>query len=422
MKIGRPNAFPVDELRAEFPALSRHPDFLFLENAGGSQVPQRVIDAVANHLMDNNVQRMAKYPISAGVDSKLQEAREAVADLVNARQPEEISFGLNATSFIRLVSLGIGKDLRERDEIVVSDMDHDANISTWAALDENGAKLRVWKMRPDHRLHVEDLLPLLNARTRLVACTATAHSIGTIVDVAAVGAAAHAAGAELFVDAVHFGPHGLIDAQAWNCDYLVCSGYKNFSPHMGFLWGRYEALVKLATFREDFIPNVPPYKIEVGTFPYENVAGMKAAVDYLESIGRRYVGESSSRREALAASMSEIRDYETSLSLAMLAALKRLDAKIHGVDQASEIADRVPTYCFSLPSITPQDFAAAMGREGVGIRDGHMFAPRLMARLGIPFETGAIRVSLVHYNTLEDVARFAETARRVIARGARTSN
>ncbi len=167
-------------------------------------------------------------------------------------------------------------------------------------------------MRADHRLHVEDLLPLLNARTRLVACTATAHSIGTIVDVAAVGAAAHAAGAELFVDAVHFGPHGLIDVQAWNCDYLVCSGYKNFSPHMGFLWGRYDALVKLATFREDFIPNVPPYKIEVGTFPYENVAGMKAAVDYLESIGRRYVGRRlSSRREALAAAMSAIRDYET---------------------------------------------------------------------------------------------------------------
>jgi cysteine desulfurase family protein (TIGR01976 family) len=415
--MSRSNAFPVHELRAEFPALSRHPEILFLENAGGAQVPRRVIDAVAEHLTDFHVQRMAKYAISEGVDAKLQAAREAVAALVNAVRPEEVCFGLNATSFIRLVSLGIGRDLAERDEIVVTDMDHDADISTWTALEEFGAKIRVWNMRPDHRLHVADLLPLLSDRTRLVACTATSHAIGTIVDVAAVGSAAHAAGAELFVDAVHFGPHGLIDAQAWNCDYLVCSGYKNFSPHMGFLWGRYDALVKLSTFREDFIPDVPPYKIEVGTFPYENVAGMRAAVDYLEAIGRRYVEAAASRREALAQAMAAIRDYEQILSRAMLGALRRLDAKIHGIREESELAGRVPTFCFSLPSMTPQAFAAAMGREGVALRDGHMFAPRLMKRLGLAFETGAIRVSLVHYNTVEDVARFEEIARRVIARG-----
>jgi cysteine desulfurase family protein (TIGR01976 family) len=417
MTTKQPNAFPVHELRAEFPALQRHPNVLFLENAGGAQVPQRVVDAVANHLMDFNVQRMAKYAISEGVDRNLEAAREAVADLVNANRPEEVCFGLNATSFIRLVSLGIGKDLKERNEIVVTDMDHDANISTWSALEEYGAKIRVWNMRSDYRLHVEDLLPHINQRTRLVACTATAHAIGTIVDVAAVGEIAHAAGAEFFVDAVHFGPHGLIDAQAWNCDYLVCSGYKNFSPHMGFLWGRYDALVKLSAFREDFIPNVPPYKIEVGTFVYENVAGMKAAVDYLEAIGRRYVAASASRREALQATFAAIRDYELMLSRAMLGSLKRLGAKIHGISEESEAAGRAPTFCFSLPDMTPQAFAAAMGREGAALRDGHMFAPRLMARLGVPFETGAIRVSLVHYNTLEEIARFEEIALGVIRRG-----
>jgi cysteine desulfurase family protein (TIGR01976 family) len=414
MTASRANAFPVEELREHFPALRRHPGFLFLENAGGAQVPQAVIDAVSEHLTDFNVQRMAKYQHSQGVDRKLNEARESVAVLVNAYRPEEVSFGLNATSFIRLVSLGIAKDLGQRDEIVVTDMDHDANISTWTALEEYGAKIRWWRMREDGRLHVEDLPAVLNERTRLVACTATAHSIGTIVDVAGVGRAAKAAGAELFVDAVHYGPHGLIDVQAWNCDYLVCSGYKNFSPHMGFLWGRYDALVALSAFREDFIPNVPPYKIEVGTFPYENVAGMNAAVGYLEAIGRRYVGADASRRAALAAAMQAIRDYEQTLSVAMLKALKRLGAKIYGVADEREVAARAPTICFSLPTMSPQAFASAMGQAGVGLRDGHMFAPRLMQRLGLTMETGAIRVSLVHYNTIDEIERFEAIAREVI--------
>jgi len=408
------NAFPVEELREAFPALRRHPGFLFLENAGGAQVPQVVIDAVSEHLADFNVQRMAKYAHSQGVDRKLDEARESVAILVNAYRSEEICFGLNATSFIRLVSLGIAKDLKQRDEIVVSDMDHDANISTWTALEEYGAKIVWWRMREDGRLHVDDLKPLLNDRTRVIACTATAHSIGTMVDVAAVGAAAKAVGAELFVDAVHYGPHGLIDVQAWNCDYLVCSGYKNFSPHMGFLWGRYEALVALSAFREDFIPNVPPHKIEVGTFAYENVAGMNAAIGYLEAIGRHYAGADASRRAALAAAMAAIRDYEQTLSIAMLRALKRLGANIHGIADEREVALRAPTICFSLPTMTPQAFATAMGEAGVGLRDGHLFAPRLMARLGLKMATGAIRVSMVHYNTTDEIERFEAIARSVI--------
>lgn len=402
--------FPVHELRAQFPAIRKAGDFIFLENAGGAQVPQVVVDAVANHLVDFNVQRMAKYEHSMGVDRNLDEARESVALLVNARRPEEISFGLNATSFIRLVSLGIARMLDERDEIVVTDMDHDANIATWTALEANGAKIVWWRMREDGTLHVEDLEPLVGPRTRLVACTVTAHSIGTIVDVAAVGRIAHAAGAEVFLDSVHYGPHGLIDVQAWDCDYLVCSGYKNFSPHMGFLWGRYEALVKLPTFKEDFIPDVPPYKIEVGTFTYENVAGMNAAIHYLEAIGRRFLqGGAATRRDAISAAMRAIRDYELVLSREMLAVLKRHGADIYGISEEARLDGRVPTFCFNFPGITPQEFAQKMGEARIGLRDGHMFAPRLMKRLGLSMETGAIRASLVHYNTVEEIARF-ETA------------
>lgn len=401
------NSFPVDEIREMFPAIRKAGDFIFLDNAGGAQVPQAVVDAVANHLIDFNVQRMAKYRHSQGVDRNLDEARESVALLVNAYRPEEISFGLNATSFIRLVSLGIAKMLGERDEIIITDMDHDANIATWTALEADGAKIVWWRMREDGTLNPEDLAPLLNDRTRLVACTVTAHSIGTIVDVAAVGRLAHAAGAEVFLDCVHYGPHGLIDVQAWQCDYLVCSGYKNFSPHMGFLWGRYDALCRLPTFKEDFIPDVPPYKIEVGTFTYENVAGMNAAIHYLEALGRRFLpGEGHSRRDALAAAMAAIRDYETGLSREMIGVLKKHGAVIYGISDEGRLDQRVPTICFNLPGITPQQFAEAMGKAGVGLRDGHMFAPRLMKRLGLSMATGAIRVSLVHYNKSEEIQRF----------------
>ena len=409
--------FPVDEIRTMFPALQASGDFIFLDNAGGAQVPRSVVDAVARHLVERNVQRGASYSHSRGVDQTIADGRVSVGLLVNAFRPEEISFGLNATSFIRLVSLGISKMLTARNEIVVTDMDHDANIATWLALEADGARIVWWRMRDDGRLHPADLAPLLNEHTRLVACTATAHSIGTVVDVAEVGKLAHAAGAEVFIDCVHFGPHGLIDVQAWDCDYLVCSGYKNFSPHMGFLWGRYDALCRLPTFREDFIPDLPPYKIEAGTFTYENVAGIDAAVRYLELLGRRFLpGGEGSRRDAIVSAMKAIRTYEQSLATRMLAVLKGHGAIIYGIDEEDEIDKRVPTFCFNIPGVSPQVIATELGKAGIGTRDGHMYAPRLMKRLDLPMESGAMRVSLVHYNTLEEVDRFGRALGEIIAR------
>ena len=214
-------AFPVDTIRAMFPALQRAGDFIFMDNAAGAQIPQSVLDAVTNHLVSHNVQRGGRYGRSVTVDQAVADARESVALLINAYSPAEICFGMNATSFIRLVSLGISQMLQERDEIVITDMDHDANIATWLALEQAGAKFKWWRMREDGNLHVDDLRPLVSDRTRLVACTVAAHSIGSIVDVASVARIAHAAGAEVFLDCVHYGPHGLIDVQAWDCDYLV---------------------------------------------------------------------------------------------------------------------------------------------------------------------------------------------------------
>ncbi len=411
--------FPVHDIRKMFPALQKAGDFIFLDNAGGAQVPQAVVDAVANHLVDYNVQRMAHYAHSQGVDRNLAAARETVAMLVNAYRPEEISFGLNATSFIRLVSLGIAKMLGERNEIVITDMDHDANIATWLALEPLGATFKWWRMREDGNLHVEDLKPLVSEKTRLVACTVTAHAIGSIVDVAEVSKIAHAAGAEVFLDCVHYGPHGLIDVQAWGCDYLVCSGYKNFSPHMGFLWGRFETLKRLPTFKEDFIPDEPPHKIEVGTFNYENVSGMDAAVQYLELVGRNLApANNRSRRENIAAGMAAIRAHELQLARAMLKELKSAGAVVYGVADEARIGERVPTFCFNLPGVAPKTVVEEMAERGIGIRDGHMYAPRLMKRLNLSMDSGAVRASLVHYNTPEEVHRFGE-ALRAIAAGAK---
>lgn len=405
-------SWPVNEIRQKFPALHKAGDFVFFDNAAGAQVPQAVLDAVTNHVVDRNVQRGGRYRRSEEVDGVIARARESVGVLLNARHPSEIAFGMNATSFIRLVSLAIAQDLGQRREIVVTDMDHEANIATWLALEPMGAKCVWWRMRDDGRLHVADLEPLLSKRTRLVACTAASNAIGTIVDVESVAKAAHAAGAEVFLDSVHYGPHGVIDVRRWDCDYLVCSGYKIFSPHMGFLWGRREALDRLHTFREDFIPDEPPGKIEVGTFIYENVAGMDAAVSYLEELGRPLALGAKSRRERVVSAMNAIRHYEAELLDQLLRILSAAGAEIYGIRDTNS-TDRVPTVLFNLPRQSPAALVRFLAQHDIGARDGHMYAPRLMRRLGISDQDGGVRVSLVHYNTQNEIARLGEALKHL---------
>jgi cysteine desulfurase family protein (TIGR01976 family) len=405
--------FPALALRSQFPALQRAGDFIFFDNAAGAQVPQVVLDAVNRHLIEHNVQRGGRYPQSLAVDASIARSRVQVAALLNARRPEEVAFGMNATSFIRLVSLAIGQTLGARNEFILTDLDHEANIATWLVLERMGARFRWWKMRDDGCLHTADLEPLLSARTRLVACALAANSLGSIVDVRTAADMAHAAGAEIFLDSVHFSPHGPIDVQALGCDYLVCSGYKVFSPHMGFMWGRYELLEQLPTFREDFIPDAPPGKIEAGTFIYENVAGMAAAVDYLAQLGRLLggrggAGDPRSVREDVRTAMSAIQAYEQTLSLALLRVLRAAGASVYGISSEARVSERVPTVCFNLPGISPAAVTEAAARASIGIRDGHMYSPRLMRRLGLSIDSGAVRVSLVHYNTADEIGRFGE--------------
>ncbi len=404
------HAFPVERLRAEFPALQRAGSGIFFDNAAGAQVPRAVFDAVNEHMLERMVQRGGRYPQSVAVDESIARARVSVGALVNARDPREIAFGMNATSFIRLISLAIGQTLGERNEIVVTDLDHEANIATWLALEPLGARFRWWRMREDGNLYLEDLAALVSPRTRLLACSVASNALGTLIDVRGAADLVHACGGEIFLDSVHFAPHGCLDVQAFDCDYLVCSGYKIFGPHMGFLWGRYQLLASLPTFREEFIPDAPPGKIEAGTVVYENVAGMDAAVGYLGRLGRSLgadaVSDAGSLRADIVRAMQAILIYERTLSLEMLRVLHECKAHVHGIADPAQIVRRVPTLAFNVEGVTPAAVTEAMASAGIGIRDGHMYSPRLMRRLGLPLETGTIRASLVHYNTVAEIHRF----------------
>lgn len=409
--------FPVESVRSRFPALAAAAPFIFFDNAAGAQAPKIVLDATARHLLEFNVQRGGRYPKSREVDRVIDEARRKVALFLNASAPDEVAFGMNATSFMRLISLALGQTLTpQRNEIIVTDLDHHANISTWLELERMGATIGWWRMREDFRLHVEDLAPLLSERTRLVACTVASHALGSRVDVAAAAKAVHGVGGDIFLDCVHFSPHAAIDVQAWDCDYLVCSGYKAFAPHMGFLWGKFEKLSALPTFREEFIPDVPPHKIEAGTFIYENVAGMSAVIAYLDDLGAALDPQANDPRARIVAAMGGVEMHERSLSRAMLSGLAEVGARIYGVSDPDRIDLRVPTFCFNIPGRDPADVVMSMAEAGIGIRDGHMYAPRLMERLKLSLDKGAVRASLAHYNTLSEVDRFADVL-RAIARG-----
>jgi cysteine desulfurase family protein (TIGR01976 family) len=413
--------FPVEDLRRKFSALARAGNFVFFDNGAGAQIPDTVLDAVTDHLLARNVQRGGPYRQSREVDAMIARARDSVAALVNASSPDEIAFGLNATSFIRAISLAVGQTLASRPEIVVSELDHEANVATWLALERAGARIVWWRLGQggaNGQLRAADLEPLLSERTRLVACTLASNATGSLVDVADVARLAHRVGAEVFVDAVHYAPHGPIDVRALDCDYLVCSGYKVFAPHMGFAWCRREAINRLPTFREEFIPDVTPDKLEAGTYAYENVAGMDAAVAYLETLGRSVaaaaLSDAVSRTDAVRTAMVAIAEYERTLSKALLDEVAAIPGMtVHGVTDRHRLHERVPTLCFSVAGRDSAAIAAGLAAHEIGVRSGHMYSPRLFERLGLP-PAGAVRASLVHYNTPAEIARFGAALREVI--------
>jgi cysteine desulfurase family protein (TIGR01976 family) len=400
--------FPVRALRARFPALREAGErLLFADNAAGAQVPDEVVEAVRGHLVGRNVQRGGRYPLSLEVDRAIATTRVALVAFVNASSPDEILFGLNASNLVRTIAGSMRAGLGAGDEVVVTELDHEANIGPWLRLERDGVRPRFWRAHGrEARLDLDELRDLLRGgRVRVVAVTLASNVTGRIVDVAAVARLAREAGARTFVDAVHMGPHGRIDARALGVDFLAFSGYKIFGPHAGFLWGRAEVLRALRPAREYFIPEEAPHAFEGGTQNFEGIVGLGAAMAYLASLGTD---------GSVAAGMERIRAYERGLAAELVRGLASVPGlSILGEPDPSRTEERVPTVSFRIGAVDPARVVEGLAARGIQARDGHMYAPRLLRAAGIDPEPGVVRVSLCHYNTADEAHRIVEALRSV---------
>ena len=404
-------AFDVDAIRAEFPALQRQQDgraVAFLDGPGGTQVPQRVIDAVATYLTDTNANAGGAFSTSEASDAMVDEAHQAVADFLGAASPEEIKFGYNMSTLTLHIGRSIGATLTPGDEIVVTTLDHEANVSTWQAMAaDRGLTVRTVDIREDDvTLDLEDLESKLSSKTKLVAVGYASNAVGTINPVREIVARAHEVGALTYIDAVAYAPHAPIDVRALDADFLVCSAYKWFGPHLGALYGKADVLAALPAFK------VRPAhdRFETGTAAFESIAGTLAATDYLRDVGRRFGSPvRPDRRVELVAGMTAILEHERELVARLIDGLDAIPGMtIHGITDRARFADRVPTVSVSLDGIHPRAAAEQLGRGGIFVWDGDFYATGLIERLGKADSGGVLRVGLVHYNTADEIDRTLE--------------
>jgi cysteine desulfurase family protein (TIGR01976 family) len=418
--------FDPARARRRFAALRDPAAPVFFDNAAGAQVPDEVVSAVREHLERRNVQRGGRYDRSRAVDAAILAARRRLAAFLNAAAPEEIVFGLNSTSLMRTVAEAIRPKLSPGDRVIVTELDHEANVGPWLRLERSGVEPRWWRVRggAEARLDLEDLDAILReGRVRVVALPLASNTSGRIVDVAEAARLARAHGAWTFVDAVHFGPHGPIDAAALGADFLAFSGYKIFGPHIGFLWGRRELLDSLEPAREHFIPPTAPYAYEGGTQNFEGIAGLSGAMEYLASADaeeargpvaaeRCEPADAAALGGALRRSMARVREYETGLAARLLSVVASVPGvAILGDPDPARVASRVPTVSFTIEGATSAAIVDRLAAAGIQAREGHMYAPRLLRAAGIDPDAGVARVSLCHYNTSEEIDRLAAALR-----------
>ncbi len=431
-----PAALDLTHIRAQFPALAQtinsHPA-VFLDGPGGTQVPQRVIDAISDYLRRNNANTGGAYATSRNTDAMLADARAAMADFLNCAA-DEIVFGPNMTTLTYAMSRSIGRDLGPGDEILVTRLDHDANVSPWLALDEQGATIRWAEIHEeDCTLNLDDVASKINSRTKLVAIGYASNAVGTINPVKKIVSLAHAVGALAYVDAVHYGPHGLIDVADLDCDFLVCSTYKFFGPHMGVLYGKREHLQRLHPYKVRPLTNAVPNRWEWGTLNHECIAGITACVDYIAGLGRHamtHVGTAalgcpssearpSPRRAAIEAAFEAIHRHERSLMERLITGLKKIpNLKIYGITDPARFNERCPTLAIRVenqtPEQTPLALATKLGEQGFFTWDGNYYALNLTERLDVEKSGGFLRIGLVHYNTAEEVDRLLAALTKIV--------
>jgi cysteine desulfurase family protein (TIGR01976 family) len=410
----------LEWVRAQFPALKQTMDgqsVVFLDGPGGTQVPQSVMDAISHYLTSSNANAHGAFATSARTDALVVKAREAVADFLGCR-PDEIVFGANMTTLTFAISRAIGRDLQPGDEILVTTLDHDANVAPWLALQERGIVIRTVDIHEaDCTLDLADLERQLTERTKLVAVTYASNAVGTINPVDKIRQLAHAVGALVFVDAVHYAPHASIDIQALDCDFLVCSAYKFFGPHLGILYGKHKHLNRLLPYKVRPATDEAPACWETGTLNFESLAGLVATIDYLTELGRRVSSSVSNRRDALVAAMMAIQEYEQSLAQELIPSLLKIPGvTIYGITDPARFSWRTPTVGMLLAGYSPYELAKALGERGIFTWNGNFYALSLMQRLGVESRGGLLRIGLVHYNTLEEVQRLLHSLQELAVR------
>ena len=404
-------------IRSQFPSLDLQVagrPAVFFDGPGGTQVPRRVVEAMSDYLLHANANTVGAFETSRRTDRMLIEAHAAMADFLNCA-PEEVVFGANMTTLTFAASRAIARDLRPGDEIVVTRLDHDANVSPWVALEEQGVVVRRADIHTeDCTLDMDDLRAKVTPRTRLVAVGYAANAVGTINDVAEIVRMAHAAGAWAWIDAVHYAPHGSIDVGALDCDFLVCSPYKFFGPHAGVMFGKRALLERLRPYKLRASTEALPARWETGTLCHEVLAGVTGAVDYLAELGRRASPARESRRERLAAAYNVIRAYERSLAGPLICGLHEIPGlTFYGIREPARFEWRCPTVAVTVRGHTPLELATRLGERGIFTWDGNYYALDLTERLGVEANGGLLRLGLVHYNTREEVERVLEELRSI---------
>jgi len=416
--------FDVTDIRRRFPALELTLDgqpLAFFDGPGGTQVPQAVIDAVGRYYRESNANDGGAFITSQRSDAIVREARGAVADFLNARSDDEIKFGANMTTLTFHVSRSIGATLAPGDEVVVTTLDHEANVSPWQAMAaDRGLTVRTVDIRlEDGTLDLDDFDRQLSGRTRLVAVGYASNAIGTINPVAELVRRAHAVGALTYVDAVHYAPHGPIDVQALETDFLACSVYKFFGPHEGILYGRAEVLDRLPAYK------VRPAhdRFQTGTPNFEGIAGTLAALDYLAWVGRTYGGAHvaefpgfSGRRLELKTALAAIRAYEMGLFRQLMDGLAGIrGVRVWGITDPARFGERTPTAALTFEGIAPRAAAEALGRRGITAWDGDFYAQGLIERFGLAASGGVLRIGLTHYNTAAEIERLLGALAEIVA-------
>ena len=402
-------------VRAHFPALTG--EWVFMDNAGGSQILRPVVDRINEQLLTSHVQHGASYAVSQLSMQRVREATEAMATLVNAREPEEIVMGGATTLLIRLLSLSFAQTLQIGDEVIVSNSDHEANVSPWMDLQKQGIVVNIWKIRPDTlRFELEDLAALMTDRTRLVALTHTSNVLGTLNPIKDIARMVHARGALICVDGTAHAPHRLIDVQDLDADFYIFSTYKVYGPHYALLYGKKELLLRLPGLNHYFIrEDELPYKFQPGNVNFELAYGMLGLADYLSAVARHHSETSpDSLRDQMALAFDLFSRHEERLAGRLLTFLQtKPGIRIIGESSPSR-ALRVPTICFVQGDRPSDDIVSRVDPHQVAIRYGDFYAKKLIHDLGLAAQNGVVRVSMVHYNTLEEVDRLIAALEEVL--------